>query len=317
MREAVAVWCCAVLAVTFLGCGGGEAEKSPSPVASTGSEAARERLSVYVVNYPLAYFAERIGGAAVEVVFPAPAGEDPAYWSPDVEIVARYQQADLILLNGAGYAKWVEKVSLPMSKMIDTSAAFTDRLLPLDEAVTHAHGPGGEHEHTGYAFTTWLDPELAIEQARSVAGALAAARPSGATAFQEALAALEADLRTLDARLSAATAETATEPLLFSHPVYQYLIARFDLSARSVHWEPDEAPGASAWLDLGKTLVEHRAAWMIWEAEPLSKIAGRLQELGLESVVFDPCGNVPDSGDFLTVMNANAAALEHLATVLE
>ena len=33
--------------------------------------AAAERLSVYTVNYPLAYFAERIGGNHVEVVFPA------------------------------------------------------------------------------------------------------------------------------------------------------------------------------------------------------------------------------------------------------
>lgn len=317
MRGAVAVWCGAVLAITLLGCGGGEVEESPSPVADTGSVAVGDRLSVYVVNYPLAYFAARIGGAAVEVVFPAPAGEDPAYWSPDAEIVARYQQADLILLNGAGYAKWVEKVSLPMSKMIDTSVAFTDRLLPLEAAVTHAHGPGGEHEHTGYAFTTWLDAELAIEQARAVAGALAEAQPAGADTFQEALAALEADLRALDERLSAAAEQITGKPLLFSHPVYQYLIARFGLSAHSVHWEPDEAPSPSAWLDLDKTLAEHPAAWMIWEAEPLAEAAGRVQELGLESLVFDPCGNVPESGDFLSVMNANAAALEHLATVLE
>lgn len=31
---------------------------------------AAQRLSVYTVNYPLAYFAERIGGDYVEVVFP-------------------------------------------------------------------------------------------------------------------------------------------------------------------------------------------------------------------------------------------------------
>ena len=39
-------------------------------------------LVVYTVNYPLAYFAERIGGEAVEVHFPAPPDEDPAYWEP-------------------------------------------------------------------------------------------------------------------------------------------------------------------------------------------------------------------------------------------
>ena len=78
-------------------------------------------LNIYTVNYPLAYFAERIGADHVDVVFPAPKDVDPAYWMPDKETITRYQKADLILLNGAHYAKWVEKVTLPRAKMINTS----------------------------------------------------------------------------------------------------------------------------------------------------------------------------------------------------
>jgi zinc transport system substrate-binding protein len=32
--------------------------------------------------------------------------------------------------------------------------------------------------------------------------------------------------------------------------------------------------------------------------------------VGIQSLVFDPCGNTPESGDFMTVMNANVEALE-------
>ena len=35
---------------------------------------ASDKLTVYTVNYPLAYFAERIGGDAAEVVLPVPQG---------------------------------------------------------------------------------------------------------------------------------------------------------------------------------------------------------------------------------------------------
>ncbi|RLA05886.1 MAG: zinc ABC transporter substrate-binding protein, partial [Gammaproteobacteria bacterium] len=63
------------------------------------------------VNYPLAYFAERIGGEQVEVGFPVPADVDPAFWSPAADAVAAYQAADVIILNGATYAKWVPKVT--------------------------------------------------------------------------------------------------------------------------------------------------------------------------------------------------------------
>ena len=62
------------------------------------SSVAAEKMTVYVVNYPLQYLAERIGGEHVKVVFPAPAGIDPAYWMPDVKTISDYQKADLILL---------------------------------------------------------------------------------------------------------------------------------------------------------------------------------------------------------------------------
>jgi hypothetical protein len=31
--------------------------------------------------------------------------------------------------------------------------------------------------------------------------------------------------------------------------------------------------------------------------------------MGVSSIVFDPCGNTPDAGDFLTVMSRNITAL--------
>ena len=97
------VWIGSLLALAaLLACGSGE---RADEARRTGPEAA-EPLTVYVVNYPLRYFAERIGGELVRVVFPAPADVDPAHWSPDAETVAAYQAADLILLNGAGYARW-------------------------------------------------------------------------------------------------------------------------------------------------------------------------------------------------------------------
>ena len=58
---------------------------------------ATEKLLIYTVNYPLQYFAQRIGGEFVTVKFPAPPGIDPAFWNPDTKTVAEYQSADVIL----------------------------------------------------------------------------------------------------------------------------------------------------------------------------------------------------------------------------
>ena len=44
---------------------------------------------------------------------------------------------------------------------------------------------------------------------------------------------------------------------------------------------------------------------MVWEAEPLEAVKSRLAGLGIESVVYDPCANSPETGDFGSVMLQN------------
>jgi zinc transport system substrate-binding protein len=125
-----------------------------------------------VTNYPLKYFSDRIGGDKVTVEFPIPADIDPAFWQPDSNIISQLQQGDLIFLNGATYEKWLETVSLPESNLINTSSKFQDQYIPIKSAITHSHGPGGEHSHTGTAFTTWLNLQFALQQAQSIRDAL-------------------------------------------------------------------------------------------------------------------------------------------------
>jgi len=297
-----------VLGVVFLiGCGGGKPDTPGETVKET-----TDKLVIYTVNYPLAYFAERIGGDLVEVHFPAPGDEDPAFWSPDADTIAAYQGADLIFLNGAGYAKWVDRAALPSSRVVNTSGGFTEQLLPIEGTVTHSHGPEGEHEHGDLAFTTWLDPELAIQHAQAIEAAIAVLRPDDEPEIGQRMESLRSDLFDIDGRLAFAAEALADEPLLFSHPVYQYLINRYELNGVEVHWEPDQVPDGHAWDHLEEVLRSHPAKWMVWEGEPLEATVRALADRGISSIVFDPCGNRPDEGDYLSAMATDAVALEEL-----
>ncbi|CAB1058995.1 hypothetical protein D1BOALGB6SA_3753 [Olavius sp. associated proteobacterium Delta 1] len=195
------------------------------------------------MNYPLKYFSERIGGDHVKVEFPVPADVDPAYWNPDLANIAAYQKADLILLNGAGYAKWIAKVSLPQSKMVDTSRKFKDRYIQTKQAMTHTHGAAGQHAHAALAFSTWLDLTLAIRQAEAVAWAMGRQRPQLRDTFQSNLKALARDLQSMDQDLQTIVSQKPSLPLIVSHPVYDYFARRYGLKIVSVHWEPDQVPG--------------------------------------------------------------------------
>jgi zinc transport system substrate-binding protein len=300
------------VALAFLACSKPtvETDSAPKPLRPY----APTPLLVYTVNYPLQYFAKRIGGDLVEVVFPAPEEVDPAFWSPDADTVASFQRADLILLNGAGYAKWAATASLPLARMVDTSAEFSGRYVPLEEGVTHTHGPESEHAHKGYAITTWLDPIVAIGQAQAIKDALSDALPEQEGILLENFERLKAELLVLDAELELAFGTLAGEPLVFSHPVYQYLAQRYGLEGTSLHWEPDEAPSDKMWRELQDLLADHPARWVLWEDTPLVDTSRRLAELGLGSVVFDPCANTPAEGDFGTVMLENVSHLEQTTT---
>ncbi len=270
--------------------------------------------SVYVTNFPLKYFAERIAGVHAKVVFPAPKDVDPAFWMPDLEAIQGYQQAELILLNGAGYEKWIDQVSLPQLKLVNTSSEFRSQYIKLAEAFSHTHGPGVEHTHGETAPTTWLDFRLAERQAEAVAEALRRVHPQRAQSLAKNYGALTRDLAALDRQMKELVAHHPQKPLLASHPVYQYLARGYGLNLRSLHWEPDALPSAEQWAELKRLLQEHPANWLLWEKRPLAHTVTQLQGLGVSSLVFDPCANVPEQGDFLSLMRQN---LENLKPAFE
>ena len=295
--------------IAFLtGCG-------PAPDAGGGAKpkADNGRLQVHVANYPLAYFVERIGSTEVDVIFAAPSDEDPAFWQPTEKEIAAMQDADLIVMNGATYSKWAEKVTLPESKVLDTSASFKAQFIEIKDAVSHSHGKAGEHSHTGTAFTTWIDFQQAIKQADAIREALQKLRPEQIELFALNFDQLKTDLLQLDKDMLAVGQKFAGQPLVASHPVYHYFARRYQLNLREVHWEPEVVPDDAAMEDLKKILATHAAKWMIWEGDPAKESVEKLKAIGVDSVVFDPCGNVPEKGNWLAVMKENIAVLKKAA----
>jgi zinc transport system substrate-binding protein len=292
---------CSVAFSAILGC-----SQEPQQQAITP----RGKPVVYVVNYPLQYFAERIGGDRIDVRFPVPANEDPAFWRPSGDSIAEIQSADLILLNGASYAKWVKSASLPKSRTVDTSASFHDQLVRMPDAVIHSHGPAGDHSHIGTAFTTWIDFDQARQHALAVRAALIDVVPDHADEITANFNSLTEDLVKLDESMKEVAERIGDQPLVASHPVYQYFARRYALNIKAVHWEPDVVPDDGNIDELEKILVDHPAKLMIWEAQPNPRSIEELKLIGINSFVFDPCGNrPPNEFDWLAVLRENVERL--------
>jgi len=265
---------------------------------------------VFVSNYPLYYFVDRLARASVNIHFPAKESNDPAYWIPNEKEIAKIQQADLIILNGASYEKWLSKVTLPELKLVITSNAFSDQFIIQDRTITHIHGPSGKHAHKGTAITTWLDLRLAVEQARAVKQALSKIKLMNAKNIEDRFSKLEKDLLDLDHEIEIITSFISEQSIIFSHPVYQYFERRYGLNGQSLHFEPDQMPDDILWAKLEKIASQLPVTMMIWEAKPLPEIIKKLEESGIKSIVFDPFGTRPETGDFITEMRKNIKTLQ-------
>ena len=255
---------------------------------------AQERPRIIAVNYALKYLAEQLVGDAAEVIYPVPEDVDPSFWRPSIADISAIQSADLILLNGAGFATWIDRVSLPRSRLVNTSAAIKDQYI-VTKSITHSHGDGGEHSHEGLASYVWLDPTLAAAQAEAVANAISRRNLAPDSDVEARLASLLAELEALDAQAASDLAAATDVQMIATHPRYQYFAARYGLSVSSLEWEAGDMPSPEQLSDLEALIGQTGARVLLWEAEPPAAALDAAAELGLANVIFEPLARMPDN----------------------
>lgn len=308
LRALCLLLCVALLLTTCIltSCG----KQSPTDTNPTGARVTAKPPEIVAINYPLYSFCKQLAGDWAEVTLPVPGDIDPAQWQPQLNDILKLQQADLVVLNGAGYSNWLDKVALSSSKLLDSSAVAKAQWIELTAQTTHSHGPKGQHSHGGYAFTTWMDLELARQQAIAIAQALGRRWPERRQAIEQRQAALLKTLASIDQDYRDQAAKLSGKNLIYSHPVYQYFERRYQLPGHSLHWEPGAMPTEQQWHALQSLLVDKSNALFIWEDFPDQAIAERMTTMGLEFVVIRPAANRSDSdSDWQAEQQANLQRL--------
>ena len=276
---------------------------------------ARARPLVITTFYPTEYLATRLAQGLADVRCDVPADADALFWRPTEEQVHDYQAADLVVLHGAGLETWIDQVSLPLSRTLDSTAAMRERFVEFDDAVTHTHGGGEAHTHAGIDAHTWMDPLNLKVQAAAILGRLSRLLPDHESDLRANFKALEADLDALHDSLAALDEVAPGQHLYASHPAYNYLIARHGWPMVNLDLDPGEMPGEEVLTALRAQLEESPGETILWESEPLPELAQLLgEELGLESVTVSPCELLDDAAraaghDYLSVQRANVEAL--------
>ena len=276
-------------------------------------ESIEERVvpTVFVSNYPLEYFVQRIAGDKVETISFYSQVEEPTAWEPSEEEINALQQADLVLLNGASFEPWSMMLSLPQSRLVVTTSAIKDQLLEEEQTVSHSHGPEGEHEHTILAHTTWLNLKIANAQAKAVLEALSRLQPENKSAYEANFETLSKQLMAMDEMMKSAAQSWHDTRVVYSQPVYQYFQEAYGIKGSSLQWAADSIPDKKQWHDFRHEKGHHSFKYMVWETQPISETVDQLKKNGVETVIFNPCTFPPDDGDFISEMKANIERLQN------
>jgi len=309
------------LVLAFAGCAQDPAAQNPASSSDDATEAASETpvaeeptLEVATLSYPVHSLLERLGGEGVQAHLVAPEGEDPPFWRPPAEVILELQDAELIVMNGAGYEKWTEQANLPLSRLLDSASE-----LDLIETTgrTHSHGTGGEHSHAGLDPHTWMDPDLYLEQARRIAAAL---RERGVAGVDDRLQSLEAELGRLASGLEEALYPLRGRAMAANHPSFAYLARRFELEIDVIDLDP-QGPSEKQIAALGAWAEAHSSAVLLWEEEPsqATRAAIGAGTVGQETVqaVIDPLEQPAEGGyDYLEQARTNVKRFRQLVARL-
>ncbi|WP_037291465.1 metal ABC transporter substrate-binding protein [Saccharibacillus sacchari] len=143
------------------GCGSNASEVATTPASTaetnaqasgTTEEAATpaEKLKVETSFYPMYEFARNVGGDLADVELLVPAGTEPHDWEPTPQDIAKIEEADLLVYNGAGMESWVDQV-LDASANGDLLAVEASKGIDImegsEEGHDHGHDEAAEEGH--------------------------------------------------------------------------------------------------------------------------------------------------------------------------
>lgn len=303
----------AILGLLICGCTSDSGSNQRADDGESGSSSEGSGRSdhpfVIVTSQPLFELASEIAGNEIRIVKLPDQDVVSRNWTPTRSAVRTMQDAAAVIISGAGYEPWRDRVSLPGSRLHNSSSGYFDRLLRIPDAITHQHGPEGMHSHPGTVWATWLDPRLARAQAAFVTAVLRKLAPSGSETMDRNAARLMQEFDILDEMIDTlallirktiqagdqpSEATSASRRMVFRSdgPFYQYLTERLDVQLQYLHWNDSGDCTETELRELQDVLQKTPAdsfAMFLLNSRKVDSAAEFVSSRGLNVVRIDLC----------------------------
>ena len=306
----------AVLCVVGLSACSGTSNNSNTAANDSQSSNESQKVQVVASFYPMADFAQKIGGEHVEVTNLCPAGTEPHEWEPSPSDVKAIEGADVFVYNGADMEGWVSD-TLASSNLRGTVVCASDGInLRLAD---HSHDVDGtdEGERAGeHDPHVWLAPENAKKEAENIKDALVKADPDNASDYEANYAKWAGEFDSLDKEFSEQLSQTSGKTIVVSHEAFGYLCDAYGLTQEPITgMDAEGEPDAKAMAEIVQFVRDHNVKVIFSEDLVSPKVAQQIaDETGASCEVLNPVEGLEqdelDAGeDYFSVMRDNLKEL--------
>jgi zinc/manganese transport system substrate-binding protein len=238
------------------------------------AHAAGNKIAVVAAENFYGGVANEIGGDhVVAVSILNNPDQDPHLFETTPAVVREVAAAQVVVLNGAGYDSWMEKL-IRVSPRPGRAVIVAADLM---------HKTAGDNPHL------WYDPQTMPKVAGALAAALAAADPAHKDEYAARLKTFLASLSPLDEKIAAIRSKYAGTPVTATEPVFGYMAAALNLKMHSERFQlavmNGTEPGAREYAQFERELKAREVRVLFYNKQAQTNLVAHLIDLAHASHV--------------------------------
>jgi zinc/manganese transport system substrate-binding protein len=194
-------------------------------------------------------------------------GTDPHDYEPTPSVATSVADARLVILNGAGYDPWMERL---------VAASANDSRMVLNVAALIGKAPG-DNPHI------WYDPKAMPALATAIADALSTMDPEGKAGYDQRRDAFLASLAPLQERIAALKTRLAGTPVTATEPVFGYMAEALGLKMQNDAFQTaimnETEPSAEAIASMEQDIKQGRVKAIFYNSQVEDPLTQHLAEV--------------------------------------
>jgi len=255
-------------------------------ISSYQNSDASDKLKVAASFYPMAHFAEQVGGDKVEVIKIIPGNAEPHEYEPTAKDMVKIQTARVFVFNGAGLEPWAERILGDLNK----KGVLTLQMAEHFELL-------GDKRGARYDPHIWLEPSFAVKEVELIRDIFIKADPANGDYYRSNCILYTGKLRLLNDRYDRGLKSCKKRDIVVSHNAFGYLAGRYGFEVHAITGlSPEEEPSPRRMAEIIRIAKAKNIKYIFTELLASHRIAETIaNEAGAEILIFSHIDGFTDN----------------------